>query len=494
MNNPRELKLYIDGEWTDGTGSGQLEVINPATEETISRVPEASVADAEAAIGAASRAFDDGLGVWPSMAQKERARVLHRFCDALEANIEELIRISRTEIGASQILEPAQVHWGIQQSRDWADRTASFRFVEPLQPVYGDITGAGQGAIFKEPVGVVAAITPFNFPILLNLWKMVPALGMGNTLVLKPSPYTPESALILARCAEEAELPPGVFNVVTGGADVGELLTTHPEVAMVSFTGSEPIGSKILAQASGTIKRVVLELGGKSALVLCEDAPLDNPNLMMSLAGFTAHCGQACAATTRILVHSSIHDEVVARIQGVLQMAKIGDPQDPEAMIGPLIRDQQRQRVEYYVASALEEGASVVYGGQRPAGFDKGFFYEPTLLVGVRNEMKVAQEEIFGPVGVVIPFDSNAEAVRIANDSRYGLGGAVWSADSGQALRIARSIRTGFVAINGGPGKLGGFIGEAPFGGYKRSGIGREHGAAGAEEFLEQKTVEYPIG
>lgn len=491
QNNPSQL--FIDGQWTNGAAEASLDVINPATENIIATLPEASLLDAENAISAAKRAFNDGMGPWPSMDQKERAKILHKFCDIMEANVEEMCQISRSEIGAAQALEPVQVHWGIQLTREWADRTASFDFIEPLPPAYGPMGGAGQSSIFKEPIGVVSAITPFNFPILLNLWKIGPCLGMGNTMVLKPSPYTPQSALVLARYAAEAGVPEGVFNVITGGNDVGELLTTHPDVAMVSFTGSDVIGSKVMAQASEGIKRVVLELGGKSANVLFEDANLDDPNLMMALASFTAHCGQGCALYTRILVHESIHDEVVARIQGVLQQINVGDPADASVSMGPLIREAQRSRVEGFVEQAIAEGAELVCGGKRPSGFDKGFFYEPTLFTGVNNSMKIAQEEVFGPVGVVIPFSDTDEAIRIANDSAYGLAGSVWSQDTGRALKVARSIRAGLIGINGGSGGLGS-IGKAPFGGYKRSGLGREHGDAGAHEFLELKTIEYPIG
>lgn len=486
--------LFIDGKWTQGRGSETITVINPATEDPIARVPEATEEDANEAILAAKKAFDDGQGTWPSMDQKERSKLLHKFCDVMEKNVEELCQLSRTEIGCPQMLEVVQVQWGIRLTREWADKTASFDFVEPLPPVLGEMGGAGQGAIFKEPIGVVSAITPFNYPLLLNLWKLGPALGMGNTVVLKPSPYTPLCALVLARFAAEAGLPEGVLNVVTGGTDVGELLTTHPDVAMVSFTGSDTVGKRILAQASNTIKRVVLELGGKSALIVFADAPLDDPNFMIALSAFTMHCGQGCALTTRILVEDSIHDEVVQRLQAALQFIKVGNPADPDVTMGPLIRQSQRDRVIQMVESAQADGANLVLGGKVPDGFDKGFFYEPTLFSGVKNDMPIAQDEVFGPVGVVIPFSNADDAIRIANDSRYGLGGSVWSGDSARALKVAKAIRTGTVSINGGNGVLGGAIGLAPFGGYKQSGLGREHGKAGADEFLELKTVDYPIG
>jgi aldehyde dehydrogenase (NAD+) len=486
--------LFIDGRWTEGSAAATFDVINPATEVVIASVCEGSAADAEQAVRAAARAFADGRGEWPAATPAQRSRLLHRFCDLMQRDAPELCKLSRTEIGSAQCMEAVQVFKGIEQTRHWADEAGRFPFVEPLPPVTGPLGGAGQGAIFKEPVGVVAAITPFNFPILLNLWKLAPALAMGNTVVLKPSPYTPLSALALARLAAEAGFPDGVINVVTGGAAVGRVLATHPEVAMVSFTGSEQVGREILTQASGTFKRVLLELGGKSASIVFADVDLDNPRLLPALLGFTAHCGQGCALNTRLLIERPIHDAIVERLAAALSTVRIGDPADPAVTMGPLIREAQRERVERYVSRGLEEGANLVFGGRRPTGLARGFFVEPTLFTGVTNAMRVAREEIFGPVAVVIPFDDEAQAVAIANDSPYGLGGAVWSGDTARALRVARALRTGYVSMNGGDGQLGGPIGHAPFGGYKQSGLGREHGSAGAHEYLELKTVDYPIG
>lgn len=476
----------IDGESTD--------VLNPATEETVGRVPVCSVDQAKEAIAAASRAFDDGGGVWPSMSPGERSRLLHRFCDQLEAHLDDLLLLARVEVGSTRALaESLQVPFPLELMRYWADQALTYPFEEPLPPTRsaGKI---GQTLVRKEPVGVVAAITPFNFPLMLNISKIGPALALGNTVVLKPSPYTPMSALILGRLALEAGIPPGVLNVITGDASVGELLTTHPEVSMVTFTGSDGVGRQIMQQAAGSLKRVTLELGGKSANTIFADTDLDDPRLIGSiLGGFTIHCGQGCSLTTRILVEEPIYDEVVSRAADAVARLRIGDPVDPDVNVGPLIRTAQRDRVEHYVQEGVDAGATLVAGGRRPPDLARGYFFEPTVFADVSNQMSIAQDEIFGPVGVFIRFNGLDEAVRIANDSRYGLGGAVWSADSRKAFDYATRVRTGGVSINGGTGSPRPSTGPAPFGGYKHSGIGREHGKLGAEEFLEAKTMNYPI-
>jgi len=376
----------------------------------------------------------------------------------------------------------------------WAERAATLESVEALPPMTTGVGTLGQGAVLKEPAGVVAAITPYNFPILLAVWKLGPALATGNTVVLKPSPYTPLSALIFGEIAEEAELPQGVLNVVTGGIEVGRALTTEPGVDIVTFTGSDAVGREVMAQAATGLKKVVLELGGKSANLVLEDANLDDPLFLPSaLGGFITHSGQACAVTTRLLVHRSLYDEVAARLQAALPFVKIGNPLDPEVAMGPLIREQARERVERYVKLGLEEGAKLLAGGSRPKDLAKGFFFEPTLFGDVDNRMKIAQDEIFGPVGCLIPFDSDEEAVRLANDSRYGLGGAIWSGNSLRAYELAKKVRTGSITINGGHAGMSPMP-YAPFGGYKQSGLGRENGDLGLEEYRQVKTVSWPAG
>ncbi|MGV0836906.1 aldehyde dehydrogenase family protein [Mycolicibacterium thermoresistibile] len=479
--------LFIDGAWSDGTGDAAVTVVNPATEEVIAEVPEATPADIDTAVTAARRAFDDGP--WPRMKPAERGRILAAMAEELNRRRAELVELNIREAGSTRMIaEMLQVGTPIDHFTDMVDRVLpGFAFQEPVAPIFGN--GIGQGVVVREPYGVAALITAFNFPFLLNLAKLAPALAAGCTAVLKPSPYTPLEALILGEIAEAAGLPPGVLNVVTGDVAAGEALTRHPGVDLISFTGSDTIGRKVYAQGAETMKKVVLELGGKSANIILDDADLDT--VMESvLAGFITHAGQGCALLTRILVHESLHDDLVARIVGALGFISVGDPADPTTLMGPLIRDVQRQRVEALIASGVEDGAQIAFGGKRPEHLDRGFFLEPTLFVGVDNAMRIAQEEFFGPVGVVIPFRDDDQAVRIANDSRYGLAGGVWSADPQRAAAVAHRLRTGMVVINGGGGGLNP---AAPFGGYKYSGIGREFGAYGLSEFLQHKALQWPV-
>lgn len=480
--------LFIGGEWTEGAGDERLAVLNPATEETIAEVPQATPADVDAAVTAARRAFDEGP--WPTMRPTARARILAAMADELTRRRDELVELNIAEAGSTRMIaEALQVDTPIDHFSDMAHRVLpQFAFQEPVAPIFGH--GIGQGVAVREPYGVAALITAFNFPFLLNLAKLAPALAAGCTAVLKSSPYTPLEALILGEVAETAGLPPGTLNIVTGDVAAGEALTRHPGVDIVSFTGSDTVGRKVYAQGAEMLKKVVLELGGKSANIILDDADLDK--VMESvLAGFITHAGQGCALLTRILVHQSLHDELVARIVGTLGFISVGDPADPATMMGPLIRDVQRQRVESLIAAGVNEGAQIAFGGARPGHLDRGFFIEPTLFVGVDNSMRIAQEEFFGPVGVVIPFSDDDDAVRIANDSRYGLAGGVWSADAQRAAGVAHRLRTGMVVINGGGGGLNP---AAPFGGYKYSGIGREFGAYGLSEYLQHKALQWPVG
>jgi aldehyde dehydrogenase (NAD+) len=486
-------RLFIDGKWVDGSGDETLTVINPATEAVIGTVPLGTVADAEAAVKAARRAFDDGP--WGRSTPMERASFLLRMADILQRRWDELIDLNIAEAGSTRALAAfLQVGAPLEHLRDYAERVLpSYQFDTPMMPYIGagGLAGIGQGIVQREAIGVASLITPYNFPLFLNVFKLGPALAAGCTVVLKPSPDTPLEALILGEVAEEAGLPPGVLNIVTGDIDASAELTRSPMVDMVSFTGSDAVGRKVYAQGSETLKRVVLELGGKSASILLEDADLEKaaPDVIQN---FTIHAGQGCSLLTRTLVHESRFDELVSLVKAGLDHIKVGDPADDSVTMGPLISPAQRERVEALVRTGQREGGQIAYGGNRPAGLGKGFFFEPTLFVDVDNSMTISRREVFGPVGVIIPFKDDDEAVAIANDSEFGLGGGVWSGDPVRAYGAARRMRTGSVIVNGGGG--GGLNPYAPFGGYKHSGLGREWGAAGMEEYLQQKSITWPAG
>jgi aldehyde dehydrogenase (NAD+) len=480
--------LYIGGEWLEPASDDGLDVINPATEEVIGTVPQGSVADVDRAVDAARTAYVDGP--WRRMSARERSDALLRFMQEVSDRRADLVNLIVAETGAARwVAESLQFDTGYRYAQWFAERTASYPYQEPL-PAQAGARGLGQGVIIKEPLGVVAAVTPFNFPLYLNLSKVIPALAMGNTVVLKPSPYTPLQAFVLGEIADAVGLPPGVLNVVTGDADAGERLTTHPDIAMISFTGSDFVGKKVMGQAADGLKKVLLELGGKSPNIAF--AGTDPAKFAASAAaGFTIHAGQGCALPTRILADRSIYDEVVEKMTASLARVRVGDPADPKVTMGPLIREVQRERVERYVATGTSEGARLAHGGGRPEGLDRGFFFSPTLFADVDPSMSVAQDEIFGPVGVVIPFDGDEEGIRIANDSRYGLAASVWHPDPVRAFEIAQQIEAGTVSINGGGGgpNLWG-----PFGGYKHSGVGREYGDYGLLEYAQLKTVTWSAG
>ena len=477
-------KLFIDGQWRPAASPRFSHVINPATEEVYAGVVEASAADVAAAISAARTAFDTGL--WPRMKPSERARARGRMAEIMRRRQRELADLDVLEAGRARMLaESLFVDVPIAHVEDMAERVLpSFPFSEGMLP-YVSEHGVGSGVVRRERYGVASVITPYNAPFFLAAFKLAPALAAGCTVVLKPSPFTPLSAFVVAEIAEEAGLPPGVVNVVTGAPDVAATLTTHPAVDVVSFTGSDVVGRKIMGQAADTLKKVVLELGGKSANIVCADADLSRvvPDVLMN---FTVNAGQGCSMLTRTIVHQSLHDELVAGLKAALDHVKVGDPADPTVTMGPLISAAQRQKVETLIRSGLDEGARIACGGGRPAHLDKGFFVEPTVFVDVDNKMTIAQREFFGPVAVVIPFRTDDEAVALANQSDYGLAGGVWSADPGRAFRIGEQIRAGMVSINGGGS---GLSPHGPFGGYKQSGIGREWGRWGLEEFLQHKQL-----
>jgi aldehyde dehydrogenase (NAD+) len=485
-----ETRHFIDGEWRDATGSETVNVINPATEEVIASVPQATPEEAVQAILAARRAFDEGP--WPRMTRAERSRILTGFADALWEHRDELADIVVAQGGCTIAqARGMQCYFPIQMMRRYAElakRDPVETFSIAGGAFDGAVPGVGTSLSVREPAGVVSAITPFNYPFLLNIQKIGPAMAAGCTVVLKPTEYICLDAIRIAQIiAEETEIPPGVFNLLLGGkGDVGEILCSHPAVDQVTFTGSTVTGRRVMRAASETVKRVTLELGGKSANIIFADADLDR-----ALAGDSAlvirHCGQGCGHLTRVLVEEPIYEQVLERMTARARTVVVGDPADPATEMGPLVSQDQLNRVKGHIASGREEGARLVIGGDRPAGLDRGYYLEPTIFADVSNDMRIAQEEIFGPVVCVAPFRSEDEAIRIANDSIFGLNGAVWSGDTARGLKVAGQIRTGTIVVNG-PGS-GDW--ENPYGGYKQSGLGREFGIWGYLEYTELKSLRY---
>jgi aldehyde dehydrogenase (NAD+) len=489
---PLSSGLYVAGSFT-GAAAGETEaIINPATETVIGSAPVGGVQLTHAAIQAARSAFDEG--VWSTLSRRGRAVYLERMFGILAAHADEICELIIVEAGALRSNARArQFDIPMKHFRHYLDAgdTGNVRALAPeLTPTAVGTKALGTAFVVREPVGVVAAITPYNYPFFLNLAKAVPALLTGNTVVLKPSPYTPFQALVLAAAAHEAGLPPGVFNVVTGGTAVGELLTTDARIDLVTFTGSDSVGSAIAAQAAPTLKRLVLELGGKSALIVRADANLKLA-LAQALRGFTSHAGQGCAMNTRVLVHNSLRKTFVEQLTAAAKSVKVGDPGDPASEMGPLIRGAARDRVERYVAAGLQGGATLKAGGKRPPDLRRGFYYEPTFFDDVDPDCAIAQEEIFGPVGVVIGYDTDEEAINLANRSRFGLRGGIISADVGRAYEMALRIRSGGLSLNAGAGTQ---LSEGPFGGVKRSGYGRELGDEGLNEFTYLKLIEIQAG
>jgi len=480
--------LYVDGSWRPG-GAGEEPVLNPATEQPIAVAAVGDLGDLDAALAAARRAADEGP--WRSMTPAARGDLLDRFVDVLEARVEQLTALVIAESGAiGPLAKRLHVRTALSHFRHF-NQLARRSPLTPLEmsPAAGRSPMAA-AVVAREPFGVVAAITPFNFPFFLNVEKVAPALAAGNTVVLKPSPLTPLEALVLGAVAEEVHLPPGVLNVVTGSTSVAEALTTDERVDLITFTGSDTVGSQIMAQAAPALTPVLLELGGKSALVVRADADLDAA-VPFGLSQLLIQAGQGCALCTRHLVHRSVYDEYVERLVAMVGMVPVGDPADRATGMGPLISAAQRTRVEGYVERGRDEGGEVVAGGRRPPHLDRGHFYEPTVFLGLDNSSTLGQEEIFGPVVLVTPFDDDEQAVALANDSRYGLAGSVFSGDLAAATSMALALQTGYVTINGGGGSLSPLL---PFGGYKRSGIGRELGEMGFEAYQQTKSLDLNLG
>nr|WP_271211906.1 aldehyde dehydrogenase [Rhodococcus wratislaviensis]GLK38165.1 aldehyde dehydrogenase [Rhodococcus wratislaviensis] len=474
-------KLYIGGKWVAPATDQVLEVFSPATEERVGSCPVASPADIDDAVATARRAFDEGP--WPQTTPAERGEILAKAAKLIEERGDTLNALISSEMGQP----PAMV--GMMQQ---TPSLATLNFYAGLANEFEweqTRTGAfGQTKVLREPVGVVAAVLAWNVPLFLAVNKLSPALLAGCTVLLKPAPESPLSTHLLAEIFAEAGVPEGVISVLPGGAETGEYLVSHPGIDKITFTGSSPVGRKIGAIAAQNLKRCSLELGGKSAAIILEDADLASTMPMLVMSGLM-NTGQACVAQTRILAPRSRYDEVLDALVAGAGFMTVGDPSDPAAQLGPLISEKQRDRVEGYIATGKEQGARVVLGGGRPEGLDKGWYVEPTIFADVDNSMTIAREEIFGPVLSVIPYDSEDEAIKIANDSDYGLAGSVYTTDIDHGLAVAKQIRTGTYAIN-----WYAFDPGSPFGGYKASGIGRENGPEGLEAFCETKSVLMPPG
>jgi len=488
--NAPSRRMFVDGAWAEAASGATYPIPNPATEETIGTAPDASVEDMRRAIAAARRAFDEGP--WPRASREDRARALRRIADGMEARKEELRQLLVAEAGATWITHDIQLEQPIRMLRRCAELATSFAFEEPLPTLVSEGalgTTVNCSLVNRQPVGVCGLIPTWNFPLFVTVQKLGPALATGCTMVFKPSPWGPLVNLLLAEIVAEADLPPGVVNFVTGQSTaIAEALVTDPRIDKVSFTGSVATGKKIMAAAAATLKRVHLELGGKSVGIYLDGDNLEM-NAMIASGPAMFHAGQGCAMSTRVLVPRDVHDAFVEKMVGFVRgMVTIGDPADPSIMLGPVIREERRRKIEEYIAAGKAEGATLATGGGRPKDQPRGWFLEPTIFCDVRNDIRIAREEIFGPVVSVIPFRDADEAIRIANDSTYGLGGAIYSRDTAKALELAKRIRTGVVWINNGLN----FI-DAPFGGFKESGIGREGGKYGVEEYTEIQQITWKV-
>ena len=475
MSVPVVDRVLIGGEWVRAAG-GTYPVIDPATEEPAGHAPECTVEQVRAAVRAARAAFE--RGPWRTMSGAERAACLVEAAERFAREAPGLVDLTIAETGAVRPVAETQQVGAVAVRLARAAALAAAPADEPLPA-----SGNAHGLVAREPVGVVACITPFNFPMTNCAGKMGAALACGNTVVVKPAPADPLGVAALCRIVAQV-LPPGVLNFVGGqGPEIGEALVLAPEVDMISFTGSSAVGARIREAVAPRMTRVLLELGGKSANLVFADAD-PAAALAGAMQPWTFHTGQACIAGTRLLVEATIYDDFVARLAAAGRGLRVGDPRAPGTVVGPLVSAAQRARVERYIAQGVAEGATLVCGGKRPPHLARGYYVEPTLFTGVRNDMVIAREEIFGPVISAIPFRDEGEAIALANDSDYGLYGYLWTRDPERALRVARALRTGTVQVNGSP-----LNPDAPFGGYKRSGIGRDGGRWALAAYSELKYI-----
>jgi aldehyde dehydrogenase (NAD+) len=472
-------ELFIGGQWQPPVSGETYTTVNPATEDVSAHVAKGDERDVDLAVQAARRAFDQGP--WPRMAAAERARVLWKLADLIMASLDDMARLESVNTGKTLFDSgKVEIPFAVEVFRYYAGWPTK---------IHGETLNLRDGAFtftLRQPVGVVGAIVPWNFPFLLASWKIAPALAAGNTVVLKPASLTPLTALRFAELTREAGLPEGVFNVVTGpGGKVGMALVRHPGVDKVAFTGSTDVGKGIMREAAGSLKRVSLELGGKSPNVVFADADLDAA-LRGALTGIFYNKGEVCAAGSRLLVEQRVHDEFVGKLVDRVKGLKVGDPMDKATRMGPVVSAQQLETVLGYVEAGRREGATLAAGGDRVrVGNGRGYFVQPTVFTGVSNAMRIAREEIFGPVLSVIPFKDADDAVAQGNETFYGLAAAVWTRDVGKALRIARALRAGTVWVNA----YNLYDAALPFGGFKESGFGRELGQAGLDLYTEVKSV-----